>query len=148
MSRDPLGTLIKVRRLACDDAMRGLVAALDLESQALQAAHLIERAIAQETETASDPASPDAVVEAFGHWLLGARRQLEAAQHALQERQAETTRKRAELTACRTALESVETLQQQRRELAEQTLAQKAQRELDDRPARMPISAAEPGDEG
>ncbi len=136
MSHDTLTTLVKVRRLACDEAMRSLVQALDLESQALQSAHAIERAIAQETETASDLASPDAVVEAFGQWLLGARRQLDAATHTLQDRQAETTRKRAELTACRTALEIVETLQTERREAAAAARAQKLQRDLDDRPQR------------
>ena len=136
MPRDTLSTLIKVRRLACDDAMRTLVVALDQESYASQAAHSIERAMAQETETAIDPASPDEIVEAFGRWLPVARRQLDAAQHALQDRQAETTRKRAELTACRTALESVETLHKNRREQLERLRAHKMQRELEDRPAR------------
>ena len=136
MPHDSLATLVKIRQLACDDAMRSLVLALDLESQASQATHAIERAVAQQTEIASDPASPDAVVEAFGHWFLGARRQLEVAQNGLQERQAETTRKRAELTACRTALESVETLQKERRRSVEAARAQKLQRDLDDRPQR------------
>ncbi len=136
MPHDSLATLVKIRQLACDDAMRSLVLALDLESQASQATHAIERAVAQQTEIASDPASPDAVVEAFGHWFLGARRQLEVTQNRLQERQAETTRKRAELTACRTALESVETLQKERRRSVEAARAQKLQRDLDDRPQR------------
>ncbi len=147
MTRDTLATLIKIRRLACDEALRGLVAAVEAEDRALRASNEIERAMAQEIEMASDPASPDEVVEAYGHWLQQARRQLEAAQSHFQRLQVETSRKRAELTACRTALESVETLQQQRRDEAARTSAQKQQRELDDRPAGWSVYAALTGDE-
>jgi len=135
MARDPLITLIKVRRLASDEAQRQLVNALNEESRAERIVQETERVIAQEMETASDPNSSDAVVEAFGAWLGGARRQLETARRMLLDRQAETIRVRAELTATRTALESVEALQEQRRQEAQRAQDQRLQRELEDRPA-------------
>lgn len=135
MTRDPLITLIKVRRLASDEAQRQLVNALNEESRAERIVQETERVMAQEMETASDPNSSDAVVEAFGAWLGGARRQLETARRMLLDRQAETIRVRAELTATRTALESVETLQEQRRQEAQRAQDQRLQRELEDRPA-------------
>lgn len=135
MTRDPLITLIKVRRLASDEAQRQLVNALNEESRAERIVQETERVMAQEMETASDPNSSDAVVEAFGAWLGGARRQLETARRMLLDRQAETIRVRAELTATRTALESVEALQEQRRQEAQRAQDQRLQRELEDRPA-------------
>lgn len=135
MTRDPLITLIKVRRLASDEAQRHLVNALNEESRAERIVQETERVMAQEMETASDPNSSDAVVEAFGAWLGGARRQLETARRMLLDRQAETIRVRAELTATRTALESVEALQEQRRQEAQRAQDQRLQRELEDRPA-------------
>ncbi len=135
MTRDPLITLIKVRRLASDEAQRQLVNALNEESRAERMVQETERVMAQEMETASDPNSSDAVVEAFGAWLGGARRQLETARRMLLDRQAETIRVRAELTATRTALESVEALQEQRRQEAQRAQDQRLQRELEDRPA-------------
>jgi flagellar biosynthesis chaperone FliJ len=134
LSRNALATLIRVRRVACDDAQRALVSALAAEARAQQLAHKVERAIARETEAASDTDSSDAMVEAFGAWLPGARRELEDARRALLSTQAEAMRARAELTASRTALESVEALQKQRYEAARQAAERNLQRELDDRP--------------
>lgn len=134
MSRDPIATLIRVRRAACDDAQRSLVSALAAEARAEQVAQQIERGIGREIQAASDPDSSDAVVEAFGAWLQGARRRLEDARSALLSTQAQTTRARAELSASRTALESVEALQQHRRDAARQATQRNLQRELDDRP--------------
>ena len=132
MARDPLATLIKVRKLACDEAQRRLVDALTIENRAEQAAHRVERAIAQETEAATSIDGSDEMVEAFAAWLPEARRQLASAQQALLDRQAETVRTRVELTACRTALETVETLQRQRREAAQQAVDKLYERDLDD----------------
>lgn len=134
MSRDPLATLIRVRRLACDDAQRQLVSAIAAEARAQELAHTVERAIARETQAASDCGSSDAMVEAFGAWLPGARRQLQDARRALLSTQAEAVRARAELTASRTALESVEALHGQRHQAARLAAERKFQRELDDRP--------------
>lgn len=136
MARDPLVTLIKVRRQACDDATRKLATALANEDKAERGAHEIERSIAEEMAAASHPDGSDAMVEAFGAWLPRARKQLEGARHTLADRQAETARLRAELTACRTALESVETLQQKRQLAARQAIDYAHAREMEDRPQR------------
>lgn len=134
--RDPLETLIKVRRRACDEAQRALVDALALEDKAAQACQAIERKIAQETEAATDVSGTDAMVEAFVAWLPAARRDLAHCRHVLGDRQAETMRCRAELTACRTALETVETLVEHRKEAARHAVDLLYARDLEDRPPR------------
>ena len=134
MARDPLATLIKVRKLACDEAQRRLVEALALEDRAAQISHRVERAIAQETQAATDVNGSDAMVEAFAAWLPGARQQLANARQALMDRQADTMRSRAELTACRTALETVETLQKDRKDAKQRVIELVYARDLEDRP--------------
>lgn len=134
MPRDGLVTLIKVRRFACDEAMRKLATALADEDKAERGTHEIERTIAEEMAAASHPDGSDAMVEAFGAWLPRARQQLEGARRVLADRQAETVRLRAELTVCRTALESVETLQEQRLVAAKRVIERAQMREIEDRP--------------
>jgi putative NADH-flavin reductase len=134
MARDPLATLIRVRKLACDESQRKLVEVLAFEDKAEQASHRLELAIAQETEAATDVQGTDAMVEAFAAWLPEARRQLGVARQVLLDRQAETMRRRAELTACKTALETVETLQKQRKDEARRVIDLVYARDLEDRP--------------
>lgn len=134
MARDPLATLIKVRKLACEESQRRLVEALALEHKAEQASHRLELTIAQETEAATDITGTDAMVEAFAAWLPEGRRQLATSRQILLDRQVETMRRRAELTACKTALETVETLQKQRRDEARRAIDLIYARDLEDRP--------------
>lgn len=134
MPREPLATLIKVRKLACDDAQRKLVASLALEDCAEQMSHRVQRSIAQEMQAASDVNGSDAMVEAFAAWLPAARQELAKAQQVLLDRQAETMRTRAELTACRTALETVETLNNERKDAAQRAIEMVYARDLEDRP--------------
>lgn len=134
MARDPLATLIKVRQLACDESQRKLVEALGLEDKAEQVSHRLELSIAQETEAATDIHGTDAMVEAFAAWLPVIRRQLASARQVLLDRQAETMRYRAELTVCKTALETVETLQKQRKDEALRMIDMVYARDLEDHP--------------
>lgn len=134
MARDPLATLIKVRQVACDESQRKLVEALVFEDKAEQESHRLELMIAQETEAATDIHGTDAMVEAFAAWLPEARRQVSSARQVLLDRQAETMRRRAELTACKTALETVETLQKQRQDEARRIIDLVYARDLEDRP--------------
>lgn len=136
MPNDPLTTLVKVRQRARDEAQRALVDALESEDRAEQACHQLERRISQETEAATDVNGSDAMVEAFVAWLPAARRELAHHRQILLNRQAETMRTRAELTACRTALETVETLVSQRKEAARHALDLIYARDLEDRPFR------------
>lgn len=136
MAINPLATLLKVRKRACDEAQRALVEALTLENRAEQASQRMEREIALETEAATDLNGTDAMVEAFAAWLPAARREMAQARQTLGNRQAETVRSRAELTACRTAMETVETLIAQRKEAAQRAIDVLYARDLDDRPPR------------
>jgi flagellar export protein FliJ len=136
LSRDPLATLMRLRRAACDEAQINLVRRLGAETGAGRLAAELDRSIARETEAATDIAGSDAVVEAYAAWLPGARRRLTEARRTLEALQAETARARAELAACRTALESVETLQTQRHQAAQAERQRAWQRDLDDRPHR------------
>src|SRR5438270_346766 len=118
MRRDPLATLVRLREQARDDAQRHLVACLAAESRAEAIAGDAERAIASESEAAADPCGSDAAVEAFAAWLPVARGRLQEARQTVETLRAETARARAGLAASRTALESVHTLEQRRREQA------------------------------
>ena len=69
MTHDPLESLLRLRRLAVDEARRGLADCLRVESLAAHAVAAIESAIDHETDVATDLASGDAVVEAFAAWL-------------------------------------------------------------------------------
>lgn len=138
MANNPLTTLVKVRKRACDEAQRSLVSALTHEDRAEQASHSVERKIALETEAATDVNGSDAVVEAFAAWLPAARQQLAYFRQVLLDRQAETMRCRAELTACRTALETVETLVAERMAAIQRAVDLLYARDLEDRPARPP----------
>ena len=138
MASDPLTTLVRVRKRACDEAQRSLVGALTYEDRAEQASHSVERKIALETEAAMDVNGSDAVVEAFAAWLPAARQQLAHFRQVLLDRQAETMRCRAELTACRTALETVETLVSERKAATQRAVDLLYARDLEDRPARPP----------
>jgi hypothetical protein len=135
MKRDPLATLIKIRRRACDDALRKLADALAQEDRVAREIQALERTIAHETEAASSPDGSDAVVEAFGVWLLRARQQLQTHRRVSRDRESDTVRARAELTACRTALESVEALHEQRRIAADRAREAAEARELEGRPS-------------
>ena len=136
MMPDPLSTLIKLRRRVCDEARLALAKAIAAEAEAEARVQAVDRTIAIEAEAAADPAGSDATVEAFVAWLPGARGLLEEARRTLVDLQAETARVRAELTASRTAFESVEALDQQRREAAHLARERRAERDLEDRPSR------------
>jgi flagellar export protein FliJ len=106
MTRDPLESLVRLRRLAVDQARRGLADCLRIEEETMHAVAIIEAAIQRETEAASDLAADDADVEAFAAWL----RRIRPKQHAahLAEAEAETAQARVVLAAARTAMEAAE----------------------------------------
>jgi len=146
--RDPLAALILLRGRARDDAQRHLVACLAAESRVQGLVDDAERTIASETEAALDLCGSDATVEAFAAWLPIARSRLEQAQRELETLRAETARARAGLAASRTALESVEALQQRRQEEARRARERRWQLELEDRPQREIEQWPESADDG
>ena len=137
MAHDPLGSLLRLRRLACDAAKRAVVECLDAETEAGSCAWEAGLAIEREADAAAAGAGGDALVEAFAAWLPGARLRAGQAQALHERRQAETACARAALAASRGALESLETLIARRAAGVAETAARIAQRELDDacRPA-------------
>jgi hypothetical protein len=110
MKRDPLPVVLRLRRLALDDASREFAECLRREAEAERAAAAVEAAIAREAEAASDISGGDWVVEAFGVWLKQARRDLRVARTAQEHAAAETTRVRAVLARARAAVKAAETM--------------------------------------
>lgn len=132
MPHDPLETLLRVRRRAVDEGRRSLSVSLAAANVAAEAVRASELDIILETERASDPAGEDSLVEAFAAWLPGARVRVTQALGQQDRQEAEVARCRADLTACRTALESIEQLRDGRLAVAEAARAKHEQRQLDD----------------
>ena len=132
MTQDPLESLLRLRRLAVDEARRGLADCLRAESQAAEALAALEAAIERETDVAADLNAGDAEVEAFAAWLRRMRPKQQAAHAAEAEAEAATAQGRAILAAARAAVSAVEDM------LAEHTAERKAeaqrqaQREIDE----------------
>ena len=95
MTRDPLEALLRLRRMAADEARRGLAECLRIESEAAAAVAAIEAAIARETAAATSLAAGDAEVEAFAAWLRRIRPKQHAALAAEDEAETATVRARA-----------------------------------------------------
>jgi flagellar export protein FliJ len=139
MPHDPLKTLMRLRRQAVDEGRRNLATSLDAASAASDAVRRAELAIIKETDRASQPDGSDQLVEAFAAWLPGARTRVAQAL-ALQDRQeAEVARRRAELTACRAALEAIEQLRAARQSVEDEALAKREARQIDEAASRPKI---------
>ena len=110
MIRDPLESLLRLRRLAVDEARRELGACLRAEGEATRAVAAIEEAIGRELAAAADLAKGDADVEAFGVWLRRIRPKQKAAEAAETAAEAETVRARAVLSAARAAVRAAEVM--------------------------------------
>ena len=109
-ARDPLASLLRLRRTAVDAARQDLAGCLSAEDAAARTVTELKTAIAREMDAASSLAAEDADVEAFAAWLRQLRpRQAEA--HAAHDRaRAETARSRAALAAARTAEHAAEVM--------------------------------------
>ena len=121
MTQDPLESLLRLRRLAVDEARRGLADCLRAESQAAEALAALEAAIERETDVAADLSAGDAEVEAFAAWLRRMRPKQQAAHAAEAQAEAATAQGRAILAAARAAVSAVEDM------LAEHTAERKAE---------------------
>ena len=145
--REPLETVRWHRQRAIDDVRQSLAASLAAASSADAEARTAERSIEAEATRASDTSGDDNLVEAFAAWLPGARHRVAQAR-ALQERhEAEANRHRAELAICRTAMEAIETLINNRKAEASAIENRREQHALDEAAARTarPIDDAKPG---
>ncbi len=108
MTRDPLEALIRLRRLAADEARRSLADCLRDEDQAVRAIAALDAAIERETEAATSLATGDAEVEAFAAWLRRMRPRQHAAYMAESHAEAATAQARIMLAAARAAVQAAE----------------------------------------
>ena len=132
MSGKPLEALLRLRRMAMDEARRGLAECLRIESQAAATVAAVEAAIRHETEAALSLAAGDAEVEAFGNWLRRVRPKQRSAAAAEQEAAAATARARAVLSASRAAVRAVEDRLEQEAAVERARAERREQAQLDE----------------
>ena len=132
MTHDPLDALLKVRRMAADEARRGLAECLRAESEAIAAIVEIEASIGRETEAATSLAADDAEVEAFAAWLRRIRPQQRAAHAAAEEAEAAATQARMLLGAARAAIRAAEEMLAKHAAEARAAAQRKGQAEIDE----------------
>ena len=136
MRREPLDTVLRLRRHAVDDARRSLTDSLVAATAAEMTAQQLQRDMQAETDRASDVSGGDSWVEAYAAWLPLARRRLDEARSAQERQEAEVARCRAELTASRAAMQAVEALIAANRTKQAEAREKVAQRGLDEAGAR------------
>jgi flagellar biosynthesis chaperone FliJ len=136
MPNDPLQTLLRVRRQAVEEGRRTLAISLDAASVAAEAVREAELAIIRETERATECTGGDQLVEAFAAWLPGARRRVAQALSWQDRQDSEVARCRADLTACRQALASLEQLCAKRQALNEAAATRQETQRLDEAGSR------------
>jgi colicin import membrane protein len=132
MTQDPLGSLLRLRQVALDEARRELAECLRAESEAGAAVAAIEAAIEHEMEVASSLAAGDAEVEAFAAWLRRIRPEQRAAEAAVAAAEAATAQARAVLGAARAAVRAAETMIEKKAAEARAAADRKAQAEVDE----------------
>jgi hypothetical protein len=129
---DPLDTVLRIRRMALDDAVRCMAACLRAEDSAGQAAKAADAAIEAECESAADLAGEDAAVAAFAAWLPVGRACAAACYAALETAVAETGRARAAMTITRAAAEAASSLADRRAAERKMAVERRAQAVLDE----------------
>lgn len=132
MRDEPLRTLLRLRRLALDEARQTFAACLEQEGTEAGRVRRIERSIQEETDRASSLDGNDVTVETFARWLRRIRVEQEAAEWALREAETRTAEARVVLSASRQAVEAVETEIERRDALERQEGTRREQRMLDE----------------
>jgi flagellar biosynthesis chaperone FliJ len=95
---DPLNTLLRLRRLAVDEARQALADCLRTEAERAAEMRALDDAVDRETVAACDLAADDKAVEAFAVWLKRTRAERAAAAEALLRAEARTQEARAVLS--------------------------------------------------
>ena len=143
MRDEPLRTLLRLRRLALDEARLTLATSLAAETEAADLCRSIEEAIRRETDVASrvdagGVLGGPATVEAFALWLRQTLTEQAAASVALTEAEGRTHEARIVLTVARSAVEAVETEIERREGVRRQEGERREQRSLDEISAHAP----------
>ncbi len=111
---DALHTIMRIRKLAVDEARRALAEALKTEDEARRVANAAEAQIGIEGQIAADLEAGDGAVEAFAAWLPTGRAIAMRTRSAHEHTLLEVARARAGLTATRAAAEAAQSVQEQR----------------------------------
>jgi flagellar export protein FliJ len=148
MMHDPLEALLRLRRLAVDEARRGLAECLRVESEAASAVAAIEAAVHCETEVAASLSAGDAEVEAFAAWLRRIRPKQRAAHAAEEEAETATVSARAVLGAARAAVRAAEEMLEKHAAAVHAEAERRAQGEIDEVAQRGQVSADRRSDAG
>lgn len=130
-------TVLRLRKRAVDASRATLATSVAAASAADAAAREAEQMIRHERELASDLSGDDHLVEAFAAWLPGAQNRALQARAWHERQEAEVSRCRAELSACRTGLESIEHLIAERRTAREHEAARLVQHAMDEAGSRI-----------
>lgn len=129
-----LGALLRLRRLAREDAIRDLGVCMAADAAASAAVARIDASIAAENEAAARLDADDIAVEAFGRWFRKVRQERDAA--ARERADAETVRARAVLGAARAALAGMEAELSRRAEEARAAALRREQAVIDEHAGR------------
>jgi len=132
MTTDPLLILLRLRRIAADEARRGMAEALQAEAAAADGVRAIEEAIAHETEAAGALEGGDSVVEAFGQWMRRVGQERAARLATLARAEECVQEARAVLAASRASMEATEAVIERREEARRLAALRAEQRVLDD----------------
>jgi flagellar export protein FliJ len=140
MPRDPLRAVLRLRRLALDEARRELGHCLAAEAVAIADRKAAEAAIQTEEQAAAALDADDGAVEAFAAWLPRGRQAIAQAEAGVIRAETATAQARARLTAARAAAEAAEQMMDARFSADHDAQARRDQAALDDaarpRPAR------------
>ena len=114
MKRDPLRTMLRIRRTTLDEAQKAVADAYVTERDACARADAAAVALEHEMKAATSLVGGDEAVETFARWLPIGRRTLAQARDAQRVATAELDRARVLLGLARAAVAAVESMIEQR----------------------------------
>lgn len=110
MAGNPLEVLLRLRRLAVDQARQGLAECVAAETIAIARCNAVEAAMARELDAASKITADDRAVEDFAIWLHRTLPERSAAEAALLGAETQTKEARMVLGAARAGVRAVESM--------------------------------------
>ena len=114
MKRDPLQTMLRIRKATLDEAQKAVGGAYQREQEAGTRAHAAAAALEREMKAATSLICGDDAVESFARWLPVGRRTVAQAREAQRAATTDLDRARAVLALARAAVGAVESLIEQR----------------------------------
>lgn len=132
MKDESLGTLLRLRRIAADEARRNLADCLRQESAARQALRDLEAAVECQMEAAARVDASDRAVEEFAAWLRRNRIEKETNEQALHLAETRSAEARSVLSVSMIAVETLEKLLDRRAEAREAGRDRQDRNDLDE----------------